>query len=239
MRIVANWKQFLSPEEEISLLQRVIAEQALFANLTLTVLPSFLSLRECEKLISSNETLITLGAQDVSTSLIEAQTGNVRADYLPVDTVLIGHSEREKNNNETTADHIKKLKLAVSLNKKVILCFGERVKIGDDSELLAVIKEQLAKYREAIAAEMLQHVTLAYEPQWSIGSTQTASSTIVKKVLALTQTFGFKKMLYGGSIDSSTVAQIYFPTLAGFLVGRASTKFETLKDLVASLNMLT
>lgn len=238
MRIVANWKQFLTPDEEVTLLQRLLSQGSPFSDHVFTILPSFLSLRECAKVMNGNTGSISLGAQDISASLIEAQTGNIRADYVPVDTILIAHSEREKNNHETIAVQLKKLEVALLLNKKVILCFGEKAKVEDDAALLALLKVQLTTYREVLADNAVQQVTLAYEPHWTIGSTQTASSTIVKKVLALTQAFGFSKMLYGGSIDHSTISQVYFPALAGFLVGRASTKLETFTDLVSSLKLL-
>lgn len=239
MELVANWKQFLNPEEEVRLLHNLITSSLFKDSYRLIILPSFLSLRECVNQVNTSKSTIVIGAQDISSSLIEAQTGNIRADHIPANTVLIGHSEREKNSHESVSDQLKKLEVAISLNKNIVLCFGEKDKCADDTELLAVLKMQLGQYRSSLTDIALQNITLAYEPQWSIGNTKTASSTIVKKVLALAQTFGFEKMLYGGSVDAATIEQVYFSGLDGFLIGRASTKLESLKEIFAKLKQLT
>lgn len=239
MEIVANWKQFLSPEQEIALSHDLMRSISLFSPHSLTILPSSLVVREIVEMLNHAPHLVTVGVQNIGISLAGAQTGDIRADYVPVNTILIGHSERERNNHETIADNLQKLTVALSLNKKVILCFGEKDQVANDEELLLLIKSQLANYRRSLSDEMINAVTLAYEPQWSVGNTTTASSTIVKKVLALTQTFGFPKMLYGGSIDSTTLKHVYFPKLNGFLIGRASTDITSLQAIFTALNELT
>ncbi len=239
MEIVANWKQFLSPEQEITLAHDLLKAIPWSPMHTLTILPSALTTLTINHLVVPPNTSVTVGMQDISASLESAQTGNIRADHIPVDTILIGHSERARYNHETIADNLQKLTVALSLDKKVILCFGEKDKTSSGEELLATLKPLLAEYRQCITEEKMADITLAYEPQWSIGSTTTASSTIVKKVLALAQAFGFKKMLYGGSVDHTTIKHIYFPEIAGFLIGRASTNMQSLSLIFAALNELT
>ena len=239
MEIVANWKQFLSPEQEIALAHDLLKGIPWSPKHALTILPSVLTIQTIVHLLETSKVSLKVGVQDISASLENAQTGNIRADHIPVDTILIGHSERARFNHETIADNLQKLAVALSLDKKVILCFGEKDQISNDEELLATLKPLFVEYRQSITDEMMPNITLAYEPQWSIGSTTTASSTIVKKVLALAQAFGFKKMLYGGSVDHSNLKHIYFSELAGFLVGRASTNIQSLSLIFAALNELT
>ncbi len=238
MKIVANWKQFLSPEKEIALARDLVEAMPLSVKHNLTILPSFLTVQAIVDLVRTAHAPITVGVQDSSASLDSAQTGNIRSDHVPVDTILIGHSERAQNNHETSTDNQHKLTVALSLHKKVILCFGEKAQVESDEELLVLLKSQLVEYRQNLTDEAIVDVTLAYEPQWSIGNTTTASSTIVKKVLALAQAFGFKKMLYGGSVDNTSLERIYFPELDGFLVGRASTTISSLKAIFTTLDKL-
>ena len=238
MHIVANWKQFLSPEQEVALAQAIFTNTDSFKPHQLTLLPSFLSMREIEKLTSHSNNTIPIGAQDFAISMLLAQTGCIRADYLNAKTGLVGHSERERLNHETTEDFSLKLHVALSLRKKVILCFGEKELVTDDANLLLQLKTQLQIYSDSLGSQS-REVTLAYEPQWSIGGTKTASVTIIKKVLSLAQAFGFSEMLYGGSVDAASIKKLAFPELSGFLVGRASTQIDSLMEIFAELNQLS
>ncbi len=238
MHIVANWKQYLSPVQEIALAKELVTGTPFPQVHQLTLLPSFLSIREITELTTNARSPIQIGAQDFATSLIPAQTGSIRADFVGADSVLIAHSERERLNHETSEDFSQKLQIALGLKKKVILCFGEKELQENDESLLLHLKKQLQVYSKLLRNEAAQ-VTLAYEPQWSIGGTQTASITIIKKVLALAQTFGFNHMLYGGSVDADSLKLLYFPELAGFLVGRASTDITSLQAIFATLKQLS
>lgn len=238
MHIIANWKQYLSPEQEIALAKSIITSSNFYLGHHLTLLPSFLTLREIADHIIVNQSSIQVGAQDFAVSLVSAQTGSIRADFIKTETVLIAHSEREKINHETIEDFSQKLQLALSLKKKVILCFGEKELLENDESLLLHLKKQVQIYSNLLGTDSTK-VTLAYEPQWSIGGTKTASVTIIKKVLALAKTFGFSEMVYGGSVAAESIQQLYFPELAGFLVGRASTNSSSLQAIFAALKQLS
>lgn len=237
MQIVANWKQFLAPTEELALADKLIATPPLLDICDLCILPSYLSLMHIAESIKTTGANLKVGAQDLAAQLVASQTGNIRADFLPVDTVLVGHSERATYNHETIGDQLYKLTTALNSQKEVILCFGEKTPVATDDVLLKELKDQLLQYLPTIGNHSAQ-ITLAYEPQWTIGSTQTASSALVKKVLALAQALGFPHMLYGGSVNEETVEQVHFEELHGFLVGRAATQFDSLKNLIEKVSLL-
>jgi triosephosphate isomerase len=234
MIIAANWKQYLSPQEENALLLDFGSKLKTHAGQDLWIFPSLYSLICLTKTAKALAMPILVGAQDIAPTLDGAQTGGIRADYIRNELVLIGHSERRKIFHEKVSDIKKKLQVALDTNKQVILCLGEKKPLSDD-EIIEHVTSELDEYKEIIDGRK-ERVIIAYEPWWAIGGSKAPSVQTIEKVAKALHKLGFAKVLYGGSVDPHTISRILSPELAGFLVGRASTTLPIFQSILDQLN---
>lgn len=167
-----------------------------------------------------------------------AHTGEVSAQMLKdygVSWVILGHSERRTDNNESNELVGAKVKMALSQQLKVIACIGETLeqrKQGNDY-LMGVLKKQITAIGDSVAD--WDRVVLAYEPIWAIGTGVTASSQQAQDVHVqirafVAETYGEEvasklRIMYGGSVKAKNASELFaMPDIDGFLVGGSSLK---------------
>jgi triosephosphate isomerase len=164
-------------------------------------------------------------------------------EALGVDYVVIGHSERRQNFNETDADINKKLKKAFKHRLTPILCVGESLEQRESGTTEAVIKAQVEKDLEGLSAEEAKEVVIAYEPIWAIGTGKTATSEQANETIAairkmVADIFGAEvadavRIQYGGSVKPSTIKeQMAMSDIDGALVGGASLLADDFAKIV-------
>ncbi|MBI4836006.1 MAG: triosephosphate isomerase [Candidatus Abawacabacteria bacterium] len=225
MLIACNWKQYLSPAEEITLFKHIIE-----ANLPqpIVVFPSTLSLVALRPLANQN---VALGVQDFAPIDEPVVTGSVRISNIEEEWLMIAHSEERKLFHETFADFQKKLLLALDHDKKVILCVGEPEKLPLE-RVLTLVRDELTKFEDCIKGRFAQ-VVIAYEPWWAVASDLYPTQEQIQAVMDMIHSLGFSQVLYGGSVSAENLAQISVPGLGGFLIGRASTTIDNLKSILS------
>lgn len=187
---------------------------------------------------------VKLGAQDCHYAKNGAYTGDVSADLLASfesSYVIIGHSERRTMHNEHSEIINKKVSAASAAGLTPILCVGETYNQRESNQVREVISNQV---RAALASESkCEHIVIAYEPVWSIGTGKTPTvkeiaevCTIVKESLSyLGIETGKKKIhiLYGGSVSDDNVAELSkVEGLSGFLVGSASLDVKKFANII-------
>ena len=168
-----------------------------------------------------------------------SHTGEIsacQARQLGVTYAIVGHSERRKYNQETNEEINKKIIKGLENNLKVILCVGENQ--GEDKE--NVIENQLLNALKDV--NNLENLIIAYEPVWCIGTGITPTNEQIEATINFIQTIIKKKfnsnvkVLYGGSVDKDNINTLKkINNLSGFLIGKASTDYRQLKEIVASL----
>lgn len=249
--IVANWKMQLTLEETGRLLAE--ARQSLDTNLEpvkLVLCPSFPALDVVRQGLVGSP--IRLGAQDVSWAERGALTGEVsplQLKELGVSYVIVGHSERRHQLNETDTMVAQKMISAIGHGLMPILCVGETADERSAGRTELVIQLQLQQaLRSMPPAALGRRLCLAYEPVWAIspGGPATPEQALEVKALieqTVVDMYGASmleksfRIIYGGSVDPDNICDFVSPSgFAGALVGAASLKAVSLTAMVRAVH---
>ena len=230
MIVAANWK--MNPAiEDASRLAAAYAGQV-YEGVTRIVFPPHPYLVQIA--IRLGDSHIRLGGQDCHTAVDGAHTGDVAAHMLAgcgADIVLLGHSERRSDHAEDDALVRAKAETARAAGLTVMICVGETLDQRDAGAAQQVVSAQLAG--SVPDAVDLQHLMIAYEPVWAIGTGKVASEADIAAMHTMihdwlcTRGLGGVPILYGGSVKPDNAAAIFaVPHVDGALVGGASLKAD-------------
>lgn len=189
---------------------------------------------------------VKIGAQNMHYEASGAFTGELSAEMLTeieMDYVIIGHSERRQYFNETNETVNKKVKKALEVNIRPILCCGETLEEREAGSMESVVKAQIVEGLKEISADDMPKVVIAYEPIWAIGTGVTASSTQANDAIAFIRTIVANlyteavseeiQIQYGGSVKPANVEEIMNQSdIDGALVGGASLQPDSFMSLV-------
>ena len=193
---------------------------------------------------------IRTGAQNIYWERSGSYTGEVSVDMLPMNCeyVLVGHSERRANFNDTEPNINRKIATIIESGKKAVLCIGEE-ELNETPNLF--YDEMVQKIGSAIAGISglsSNNLMLAYEPVWAIGSGIAAEVSMVKErnlIIShiLEEISGIDQspmnpymVFYGGSVDHTNAADyVVEGKVSGLLVGSASLKAQDFKGVISSL----
>jgi len=188
---------------------------------------------------------VAIGAQDCHPSASGAHTGDIAAEMVADaggKAIIVGHSERRADHNETDALVRSKAEAAWRAKLIAIVCVGETQAERDAGQTLDVVGRQVAGSIPdgATAANLV----VAYEPVWAIGTGRTPTTKDVEEVHGfirgkLTECFSGEganvRILYGGSVKPSNAAELMaVPNVDGALVGGASLKASDFLAIAAA-----
>jgi len=187
---------------------------------------------------------LKIGAQDCGFEDGGQFTGDVSAKLLQevnCEYVIVGHSERRKNQQETNEIIAKKALSAFKNKITPIICVGESKEIRDQGQHFDFVKEQIIK---SIPLVKTARIVIAYEPIWAIGTGETAQvSQIEEMVKFIRQVYENEVaqfveeffLIYGGSVNSTNSGEILrIKGLDGLLVGKASLDIEEFTKILTS-----
>jgi triosephosphate isomerase len=231
--VAGNWKMNKNLSETKDLLEELSGKLPK-TDAEVIVAPTFVNLADAARILKSSD--IKVAAQNMHFAKSGAYTGEISADMLlniHVVTVIIGHSERRAYFGETDDLLAKKVEAALANNMRVIFCFGEELEERKSGNHFNVVESQLKKGLFELPAAAWQHIVLAYEPVWAIGTGETASPEQAQEMHAfirktITEAYDSSianevSILYGGSVKPSNAREIFSkPDVDGGLIGGAA-----------------
>lgn len=232
--IAGNWKMNKTATEAVDLVHEINASVGSQNSVQVCVCPPFTSLAKVSEMIEQTE--VFLGAQNMNAEASGAFTGEVSAEMLRdlyVSFVILGHSERRQLYGETNESINRKVLAAIHNNLKPIYCIGETLEEREAGQTLEVVRSQVRQGLADYPASSVEHLILAYEPVWAIGTGKTATDEMAQEVHAdirvvLSEMFGESaastvRILYGGSMKPENAAGLLAqPDVDGGLIGGAS-----------------
>ncbi len=231
--IAGNWKMNKLPNEAIEFIEEITPLVKDTKNEVILCVPYtdlFYSL------LTAQNTNIKIGAQNMHFEEKGAYTGEVSPQMLKsigVEYVIIGHSERRQYFNETDDTVNKKIKAALEIKLKPIVCVGETLEQRESGKAEEIITNQIEKAVKDIPEKEIQNIIIAYEPIWAIGTGKTATNEDANNAIKairnkICQIYGQNVsesiiIQYGGSVKSTNCKELFtMSDIDGGLVGGAS-----------------
>jgi len=232
--VAGNWKMYKNIASAKAFAEEFKAIYKPVDGVDVAVCAPFLQLEALKEMLK--DTNVGVGAQNMHYQKEGAYTGEISGEMLTelgIDCVVIGHSERREYNNETDETVNKKLKKALELGIRPIMCCGESLQMREAGKEKEWVEAQIKKGLDGIKADDIPLVTIAYEPIWAIGTGKTASSLqaqdmckYIRSVVAEIYTSEIAEKVriqYGGSVKPANAAELLgMPDIDGALVGGAS-----------------
>jgi triosephosphate isomerase len=239
--IAGNWKMNTTVGEAKQLVSAMFPGLDGIKNVEKVLCPPFISLMAVKELIQG--TSVQLGAQNLYFEEKGAYTGEISPLMLAglCEFVIIGHSERRQYFHETGEIVNKKIRAALKVGLKPILCVGERLEENEAGKTAQVVTDQLQAALSGI--DNLSGLVIAYEPVWAIGTGRAATGKQSNETVGLIRhnvarlydrkISGDIRILYGGSVTAENIAEfVTQPDIDGALVGGASLKADQFVGIV-------
>lgn len=249
--IGGNWKMNRgTPKETKEMLKALIPLVKGVKNIDIVIFAPFTVLNTAYEILKSSN--IKLGAQNMYFEEKGAYTGEISPIFLKeigVEYVILGHSERRDIFNESDVLINKKLKKALSLGLKTIVCIGEHLKEREVGNTKKIIEYQFYETFKNITKEEFLEIVIAYEPIWAIGTGKTATPEQAEEIHCFIRELLTKKfdkdtansirIQYGGSIKPNNAKDLFKEkNIDGGLVGGASLDSNSLFQIIKAADMI-
>ncbi len=243
--IVGNWKMFKTVQEafvfakELDLLVKDVVE------VEIVVAPPFTAIHIVAEVLRNAKVFVA--AQDIFWEKQGAFTGEVSAAMAKeagAEFAIVGHSERRRMFGDTDELVSRKLQAAIAADLTPIVCIGETLEERERDQTSAVLDHQIKVGLDGLSADQVaDHLVLAYEPVWAIGTGRVATLSQAQEAHGhirgrLRQWFGADAaeachILYGGSVKPDNIQGLLRePDVDGALIGGASLDVHGFADMV-------
>jgi triosephosphate isomerase (TIM) len=245
--LAGNWKLYKTRKDVSSFFEGIsTTEFPAYVDCYIAPSPPLLetAVRESEK--TGNK--IKILSQNIAYKTEGALTGEISVKQLQelgVVGSLVAHSERRQFFGESDQSAAERCKIGLENGLKVVFCIGENLDERRHGRFEGVIEAQISPLfpiMQSFKKDWLkEHLILAYEPVWAIGTGVVANESEVQsshKFVAETCTkAGFDlHILYGGSVKPDNLGTISkIPKVSGALVGGASLDPKSYSELLACL----
>lgn len=232
--IVANWKMHKTVDQVKNFLQAFLPMVKGHDRDQIVLCPPFVYLGPTAGALRGSQ--VSVGAQDMFWEKEGAYTGEISAHMLlgaGCRYVIIGHSERRQYFGETDETVNLKLKAALRVDLRPIVCVGEVLEEREAGLTREVLERQCNIAFSGIDGPDAMPLIVAYEPVWAIGTGKTATPPMAAEAHRIIRAqaekaFGAEvsenlRILYGGSVKPSNAKELMEQEeIDGALVGGAS-----------------
>src|SRR3954453_4322130 len=205
--VAGNWKMHKSIAEAREYVEPLLPRLPVRGGVDVGLCVPFTTLAAAVEAARDSELVIS--AQNMHQASEGAFTGEVAAPMLVelgVRGVVLGHSERRRDNCETDRALSEKVPAALDAGLEPILCVGESEDEREAGETQRKLRHQVQEALERVDAARLADVVIAYEPIWAIGTRRVATTEQAQEAIA------FIRALVG---DRSKEAAARVPVLYG------------------------
>ena len=241
--IAGNWKMNKLPNEAMAFIEE-LAPLVKNTNHEVVICVPYINL--FYSLLTVQGTNIKIGAQNMHYEEKGAYTGEVSGEMLKsigVEYVIIGHSERRQYFNETDETVNKKLKKALEVGLKPIVCVVENLEQRENGKAREIVTTQTKLALEGLNEEQVKNTIIAYEPIWAIGTGKTATKEDANETIKwirekIVKIYGNDVadcviIQYGGSVKSSNAKDLFeMSDIDGGLIGGASLDANEFSKIV-------
>jgi len=221
--IAGNWKMHKGPAEAEAFCRALRARLAGLREVDVAVCPPHVSLAAAVRALAGSA--IAVAAQNAHWEAEGAYTGEVSAGMLRelgVTGTIVGHSERRLYFGETDESAARRAAAALQAGLTVIACVGELEEERERGETEEVLRRQVS------VLQPHEHLVIAYEPVWAIGTGRTAAPEQAEEAHAFIRSLIDAPVLYGGSVKPENALELLSqPHVDGALVGGASLQVES------------
>ncbi len=239
--IAGNWKMNTTLYEAGKLVTAMRPGLDAIQGVEKVVCPPFISLSVVKETLKGST--VKLGSQNLHFEEKGAYTGEVSPSMLAglCEFVIVGHSERRQYFSETDEVVNKKLRAALKVGLKPIMCVGERLEQNEAGKTEEVVTGQVKAGLAGL--DYSPDMVIAYEPIWAIGTGRAANGAQANETIGLIrrqfaelygkQDAGKLRILYGGSVTADNIAEfVAQDEIDGGLVGGASLKADQFVSIV-------
>jgi triosephosphate isomerase len=247
--VAGNWKMNKTLTEAQSLTSEIsnMVDDEAPADVKVVISPPYPFIYAIQNLIPEIGH-ISLGGQNCHEEDSGAFTGEISASMLKslgVQYVILGHSERREQFEESDELLAKKVDIALKNDLKVIFCCGEPLNIRESEKQNTYVTNQITNSLFHLSEEAYKNIIIAYEPIWAIGTGKTASSAQAQEMHKIIREHIESKfgktaaeetsILYGGSCKPDNAKELFSqPDVDGGLIGGASLKSRDFVDIIKS-----
>jgi triosephosphate isomerase (TIM) len=241
--IAGNWKMYKTIAEAEEYIQALLPRVSSADGVEVAVCTPFTALQAVVE--SARGSRVEVYAQNMHQAAEGPFTGEVSAPMLEeigVHGVVLGHSERRQNFNETDRALAEKLAVALGTGLRPILCVGETEEERERGDTERKLRHQVQAGLEKLSNDQLGAIAIAYEPIWAIGTGLTATPEQAQDAIAFVRALvadrdreqaDRTRILYGGSVKADNAAELLaLPDVDGALVGGASLEADSFAAIV-------
>ena len=240
--VAGNWKMNGTRSSLDEIKAMAAGVDALTCNISTLICPPVTLLYVATALATDSK--LEIGAQDCHAKASGAHTGDISAEMIADcfgTHVILGHSERRTDHEETDAEVRAKTEAAWRARLVAIVCIGETEAERKGGKTEA--QRDTGRAEQVVAAQLkgsipdgatAANIVVAYEPVWAIGTGLTPSTGDVEEAHAfmraeLVARFAGEgarmRILYGGSVKPANAVELMgVANVDGALVGGASLK---------------
>jgi len=247
--IIANWKMNLTVNEASLFVHRLDDLVGKRRGVEIVLAPTMLAVQPLHLQVQHHH--FNLAAQNFYWRDHGAYTGEVSASQLRglVQYGLVGHSERRHVFGERSKDIRSKVQAAVRNGITPVLCIGETASERANGETADAIHDQLIGGLANITSVEVEHIVVAYEPVWAIGTGKFAAPRDVSRAVKLIrkqikQLFGalaakHVRVLYGGSVNvDNASAYLQIDGVDGLLIGDTSLDVRAFAEIIKKADVI-